>query len=82
MVVSGKLVRTLDGHAHWVNTIALNTDYAMRTGSFDHKGQGPTEEKEVQATAQAKYDAALRQGGKQELLVSRSTTSRATCGTP
>ena len=45
-VSSGKLVRSLDGHAHWVNTISLNTDYAMRTGAFDHKGQGPTEEKE------------------------------------
>lgn len=31
----GILCRTLEGHGHWVNTMALNTDYAMRTGAFD-----------------------------------------------
>lgn len=24
----------MEGHAHWVNTLALNTDYALRTGPF------------------------------------------------
>jgi len=28
------LCRTLEGHAHWVNTLALNVDYALRTGPF------------------------------------------------
>uniref|UniRef100_A0A4W4E5B4 Notchless protein homolog 1 n=1 Tax=Electrophorus electricus TaxID=8005 RepID=A0A4W4E5B4_ELEEL len=27
--------RTLQGHAHWVNTLALSTDYVLRTGAFD-----------------------------------------------
>jgi len=27
--------RTLQGHGHWVNVLALNTDYVMRTGAFD-----------------------------------------------
>ena len=31
----GTLCRTLQGHGHWVNTMALNTDYVMRTGAFD-----------------------------------------------
>ena len=31
----GVLCRTLQGHAHWVNTLALSTDYVMRTGAFD-----------------------------------------------
>ncbi|KAM8977345.1 notchless protein homolog 1 [Pelodytes ibericus] len=31
----GILCRTLQGHAHWVNTIALSTDYVLRTGAFD-----------------------------------------------
>jgi ribosome assembly protein 4 len=35
----GKLVRTLTGHGHWVNTLSLNTDYVLRTGSFDHTGK-------------------------------------------
>lgn len=27
--------QTLTGHAHWVNTLALSTDYAIRLGSFN-----------------------------------------------
>ena len=29
------LCRTLQGHGHWVNILALNTDYVLRTGAFD-----------------------------------------------
>ncbi|XP_054168138.1 notchless protein homolog 1-like [Oppia nitens] len=32
---TGILCRTLEGHAHWVNTLALSTDYVMRTAAFD-----------------------------------------------
>jgi hypothetical protein len=28
-------VRELKGHAHWVNAMALSTDYALRTGGCD-----------------------------------------------
>ncbi|XP_011159131.1 notchless protein homolog 1 [Solenopsis invicta] len=38
----GVLCRTLEGHAHWVNTLALNVDYALRTGPFQ---LGSTENK-------------------------------------
>lgn len=31
----GKLCRVLEGHGHWVNTLALNADYALRTGAFE-----------------------------------------------
>lgn len=31
----GVLCRTLQGHAHWVNTMALSTDYVLRTGAFN-----------------------------------------------
>ncbi|XP_076805283.1 notchless protein homolog 1-like [Clavelina lepadiformis] len=31
----GVMCRTLQGHGHWVNVLALNTDYVMRTGAFD-----------------------------------------------
>lgn len=41
----GRPLRTLGGvnvgHAHWVNTMALNTDYALRTGAYDHSGTAP-----------------------------------------
>ena len=33
--LQGVLCRTLQGHGHWVNTMALSTDYALRTGAFD-----------------------------------------------
>jgi len=33
----GSLCRTLQGHGHWVNVLALNTDYVVRTGAFDPK---------------------------------------------
>ncbi|XP_071443730.1 notchless protein homolog 1 isoform X2 [Hetaerina americana] len=31
----GVLCRTLLGHAHWVNSLTLNTDYVLRTGPFE-----------------------------------------------
>ena len=33
----GVLCRNLDGHGHWVNSLALNSDYIIRTGAFDPK---------------------------------------------
>jgi ribosome assembly protein 4 len=42
----GKLIRTLSEHAHWVNTLALNTDYVLRTGPFDPVGKAPSSEAE------------------------------------
>jgi len=30
----GVLCRTLEGHAHWINTLASNVDYVLRIGSF------------------------------------------------
>ncbi|KAK6625591.1 Notchless protein 1 [Polyplax serrata] len=31
----GVLCRTLEGHAHWVNTLALSTEWVLKTGPFD-----------------------------------------------
>lgn len=33
----GTPIRELKGHGHWVNTMALSTDYVIRTAWFDHK---------------------------------------------
>jgi len=35
-----KLVRTLNGHAHRVNTLALNCDYVLRTGAISLDSMG------------------------------------------
>lgn len=46
--MQGVLCRTLEGHAHWVNTLASNVDYVLRTGpfhlgSFMDKSDSPVE---------------------------------------
>lgn len=38
---NGVLFRVLSKHGHWVNTLSLNTDYALRTGACDHTGVAP-----------------------------------------
>jgi hypothetical protein len=43
----GKLVRTLKGHAHWVNTLALSTEAVLRSGAYDHTGKAPADQQEA-----------------------------------
>lgn len=71
----GALCRTLQGHAHWVNTLALSTDYVLRTGAFEPsefgappptRGPPPTPD-EAQRKAQQRYDA-LRLVGAERLV--------------
>lgn len=66
----GKLLNTLQGHAHWINTLALSTDYVLRTGPFDHEGKIPDGVSPKDA-ALAKYKDALLIAGP-EMLVSGS----------
>lgn len=47
----GHLEKSLKGHGHWVNTLALSTEAALRTGAFDHTGSAPSEPEEAQAKA-------------------------------
>jgi ribosome assembly protein 4 len=44
--MQGKLIRTLSEHAHWVNTMALSTDFVLRTGPYDHTGKTPKDDEE------------------------------------
>lgn len=75
----GVLCRTLQGHGHWVNVLALNTDYVMRTGAFEpaqaqivnnvSSFSGP----EKKAIALKRYNEVLsRVKGGDELMVSGS----------
>ena len=34
---NGQVKKTLQGHGHWVNTLALNSDYVTRIGAFEPK---------------------------------------------
>lgn len=44
----GTLIHTLSAHAHWVNHLALSTDFVLRTAYHDHTGEiPPTEEAKI-----------------------------------
>lgn len=69
----GTLIHTLSSHGHWVNSLALSTDFALRTGYFDHKGKTPATQEERVSTAKARFEKAARLNGKlTEHLVSAS----------
>ena len=69
-----KLVRTLNGHAHRINTLALNCDYILRTGPFQLGDNGNTlssmSTAEKQKRALDRYTAMC--GTNNEILVSGS----------
>lgn len=74
----GALCRSLDGHAHWVNTLALSCDYVVRTGPFDPEKLSKNHIVEVTDAnrdklardAQQRYDK-VREGS-EDMLVSGS----------
>jgi len=59
----GKLCKTLEGHSHWINSLALHTDYALRTGSFDHTGKRIEDEEEARKYAEQRYLQLRGKGG-------------------
>ena len=72
-----KLVRTLSGHAHRINSLALNCDYVIRTGSYElgpksssGSSSAPTTPEEIQALALQRYRTLV--GSEGERLVSCS----------
>ncbi|KAJ2114283.1 hypothetical protein GGH17_006271, partial [Coemansia sp. RSA 788] len=58
----GTLYKTLSGHAHWVNTLAFSTDFALRTGAFDHTGKHPSTTEDAQRRALERYTEASSRG--------------------
>uniref|UniRef100_A0A7E4W5Q2 NLE domain-containing protein n=1 Tax=Panagrellus redivivus TaxID=6233 RepID=A0A7E4W5Q2_PANRE len=72
-VSDGVMCRSLAGHAHWINTLALNVDYALRTGCFDPaNGCRYPGDQEAAEVALTRYNAAKTNAGGVELLVSGS----------
>ncbi|KAF7299263.1 WD repeat protein [Mycena indigotica] len=67
---TGRQLHILKDHAHWVTTLALNTDFVLRTGPFDHTGKKPASDEEAQKLALARYTAVLT--NTPELLISGS----------
>ncbi|XP_078080818.1 notchless protein homolog 1 isoform X1 [Mustelus asterias] len=72
----GVMCRTLQGHAHWVNTMALSTDYVLRTGAFEPAEATVVPQdrndslEELKQKALQRYEQTRAQG--QERLVSGS----------
>ncbi len=63
----GILCKTFSGHAHWVNNLALNTDYVLRTGPFHpvmdtKKSQKITDRDEMRKFALERYQAVCPDG--------------------
>ncbi|CAH1713906.1 unnamed protein product [Aphis gossypii] len=66
----GVLCRTLEGHAHWVNTLALSTDYVIKTAMVPLPCSNVDKNDNVLAEAKKRYEAAVANGG--ERLISGS----------
>lgn len=70
---TGVLVHTLNAHAHWVNHLALSTDFVLRTGFYDHTGKAPPTQEEKIAQAKSRFEKAATVNKKiRERLVSAS----------
>ena len=73
----GALCRTLQGHGHWVNILALNTDYVIRTGAWDPKDAKIVHDDddvagdELKKRAESRYKSVISRLGA-EVLVSGS----------
>ncbi|PKS06320.1 hypothetical protein jhhlp_007068 [Lomentospora prolificans] len=70
--VKGTLVHSLASHAHWVNHLALSTDFVLRTGYFDHTPTPDNEEGKRKKALERFEKAAKVQGKVSERLVSAS----------
>ena len=66
----GTLVKSLQGHGHRINFLALSCDYVCRTGPFDHTCKKFNSDDEAFDAAVEKYKAFT--GGEPERLVSGS----------
>lgn len=65
---TGALVRVLEGHAHWINTMALSTDHALRTGPYSYTGTRPESDEEALKGAVERYEAVNKATGGERLV--------------
>ncbi|KAK0748415.1 WD40-repeat-containing domain protein [Apiosordaria backusii] len=62
--VKGTLVQSFTAHGHWINYIALSSDFALRTGYLDHTKEIPETEEAKRAKAKERFEKAVRINGK------------------
>lgn len=56
----GVMISNLTAHAHWVNHLALSTDFVLRTAYHDHTGVIPSSEEEKLAKAKDRFEKAAK----------------------
>jgi ribosome assembly protein 4 len=66
----GTLVRTLVGHGHRINTLALSSDAVLRSGPYNHRGHFYENMTDLVEAAKKQYQDIM--GGEPERLVSGS----------
>lgn len=75
---NGRLIRSLDAHSHWVNTLALSTDFLLRSGAFDERKGGLIDGLSLATSSSEEIQAAVLKrfkkftSGQPETLVSGS----------
>lgn len=67
----GRLLSTLQAHAHWVNHIALSTEFALRSGPYSEK-KGPLEQPARELARERFTKLATIQGAQKERIVTAS----------
>lgn len=43
---TGELIEVYNGHAHWINTMSINTEFVLRTGFYDYESKSENTEYE------------------------------------
>jgi ribosome assembly protein 4 len=70
---TGTLTSTLSAHAHWVNHLALSTDFVLRTAYHDHTGTTPSSPADRLTKAKSRFETAATHNNEiVERLVSAS----------
>jgi len=64
----GTMINELRGHGHWINTLALNTDYVLYSGPYSHEPRVFTNIVEKRNAAKARYEEHLTVCGEERLL--------------
>lgn len=69
---NGTLAHNLTSHAHWVNHLALSTDFVLRTAYFDHTSDVPQSQEGKIAKAKERFEKAATTNGE---IVERLVTA-------
>jgi ribosome assembly protein 4 len=63
----GTMIRNLMGHAHWVNHLALSSDFILRTGPYDHTDTKYNSKDEAYQKSLFRYQEFIKKNGKERL---------------